>query len=91
MRRGASAFVARTDSKGLNKMARIAIGLVGAVVGYVASGFNPYGAMAGWTIAYGASGYIIPTKLPTAYGPRLSDLRVQDASYGGTIPIVWGR
>jgi hypothetical protein len=65
-------------------------GVVGAAVGFVASGFNPAGAMYGAQIGMMAGGYLDPPKGPTIEGPRLSDLAVQTSTYGTFIPRTYG-
>lgn len=65
-------------------------GIVGAIVGYVATGFNPYGAFQGAAIGAGIGGYLDPPKGPTVSGPRLADLSVQTSTYGAFIPRVYG-
>lgn len=70
---------------------RIILGVAGAVVGYVATGGTPQGAYLGFTIGYGVGGFIEgPPRPPDVEGPRLSDLKIQTASYGLAIPIVYG-
>lgn len=65
-------------------------GVVGAVVGFFASGFNPTGALYGAQIGMMAGGYLDPPKGPTVEGPRLNDLTVQTSTYGAVIPRVYG-
>ena len=66
------------------------LGAVGAVVGFVATGYNPQGAMWGWTIgsaiggAYSASQQVIP-------GPKIGEVQKQTSQEGGFRPIVYGR
>jgi len=63
-------------------------GIIGATIGFVISGGNPYATQAGWVIGsgYGASF----DSLPDAQGPRLADLKAQSSEYGRPIPIVYG-
>lgn len=68
-------------------MAREALGIVGAAVGYVASGGNPYGAYWGFTIGYGIGGAIDPT---TIKAPGVSEAPVQTSRPGVARPIIWG-
>lgn len=65
-------------------------GVVGATIGFVASGFNPMGAVYGFSLGSMAGGLLLPTDMPKQYGPRLTDLRVQASEYGAPIPIVYG-
>jgi hypothetical protein len=65
-------------------------GVVGAVVGFFASGFNPTGALYGAQIGMMAGGYLDPPKGPTIEGPRLNDLTVQTSTYGAVIPRAYG-
>lgn len=65
-------------------------GVVGAIIGYVVSGFNPAGAMYGFSLGSMAGGLLFPPELPTAYGPRLDDLHIQVSEYGVPLPIVYG-
>lgn len=64
-------------------------GVVGSVIGFVASGGNPYGAVQGFAIGYSltASTNVDPIQRE---GPRLEDLSVQSSSYGQPIPHVYG-
>jgi hypothetical protein len=63
-------------------------GVVGAVIGFYAGG--PSGALYGAQIGMIAGGIADPPTLPTIYGPRLDDRKVQNSSYGQSIPIVYG-
>lgn len=69
---------------------QIAGGIVGAIVGYVGTGFNPAGAYYGAMIGAGIGGYLDPPKGPTVEGPRLNDLKVQTSTYGVIVPRVYG-
>lgn len=62
-------------------------GVVGAVVGWFASGGNPYGAYWGWMIGAGVGGYIDPDQV---IGPRLTDASTQTSSVGHQIPFGYG-
>ena len=62
--------------------------IVGAVVGYVASGFNPVGAIQGAAIGAGLGGIVDPPKGPSVRGPRLQDSTVQGVQYG--TPLLRG-
>lgn len=74
----------------MSSTGQIVGGVVGAVVGYVATGFNPVGAYQGFAIGAAVGGYLDPPKGPTAEGPRLTDKTVQTSTYGATIPRVYG-
>lgn len=65
-------------------------GVVGAVVGFFASGFNPTGALYGAQIGMMAGGYLDPPKGPNTSGPRLDDLTLQTSTYGAVIPRAYG-
>lgn len=66
---------------------QLVLGVVGAVVGFVVSGFNPYGAAVGWSIGAFAGGLLFPQNYK---GPNPNDVKVQNASYGVPIPVVYG-
>jgi hypothetical protein len=63
-------------------------GVIGAVIGFFLGG--PQGAIVGAQIGMTIGGMIDPPKGPTIHGPRLSDLRVQTATYGANIPRIYG-
>ena len=63
-------------------------GVVGATIGFVASGGNPYAVQAGFIIGSGVGASF--DSLPPQQGPRLSDLSVQSSDYGKPIPIIYG-
>lgn len=65
-------------------------GIVGAVVGWVASGFTPMGAIYGAQLGMMAGGLIDPPKGPVINGPRLDDLSVQTSTYGAFISRNYG-
>ena len=77
-------------------MARLVVGAVGAVaggvIGYYTGGPTGawQGAAYGWTIGAGVGSLVFPADGKDQYGPRLSDLKVQSATYGIPIPIVYG-
>lgn len=71
-------------------MARLAIATAGAVVGFYATGGNPAGAAAGWSLGMAAGGLLFPEDGPRVEGPRLDDLSVHGSSYGLPIPIFYG-
>tara|TARA_R110002020_G_scaffold460086_1_gene678444 strand:- start:2495 stop:6364 length:3870 start_codon:yes stop_codon:yes gene_type:complete len=65
-------------------------GVVGGVVGFVATGFNPVGAVQGFTVGYGIGGYVDPPDGPFISAPRLNDLSFQTSTYGAPIPTIDG-
>jgi hypothetical protein len=69
-------------------MARLAVGVVGAAVGFYLGG--PAGASIGWSLGAAAGGFLFPESGPNVEGARLDDLRVMGSSYGVPIPIVAG-
>lgn len=69
-------------------MARIVVGVVGAVAGYFISGGNPYGALQGFALAYGLSAGLDPNS--KILGPKLADLKAPQAAYGAPIPYIEG-
>jgi hypothetical protein len=60
--------------------------IIGTVIGTIIGG--PIGGAIGGSIG-GSVGSSFDT-LPTRYGPRLDDLRVQGSTYGSPIPIIYG-
>ena len=64
--------------------------IAGAAIGFVASGFNPAGALYGAQIGYMLGMSTLSTTLPSQNGPRLGDLKTQAATYGWSIPRTWG-
>ncbi len=62
-------------------------GVIGGVIGFVASGFNPKGFQWGYAIGSVVGGYVDPTKV---YGPRLEDAATQTSTVGGVIPFGYG-
>lgn len=63
-------------------------GVIGAGIGFVVGG--PMGALYGFSLGSAAGALLLPTDLPTQYGPRLSDLKAQGSEYGAPIPILYG-
>jgi len=63
-------------------------GVVGAAIGFFASGGNPYAVQAGFIIGSGVGASF--DSLPDRQGPRLSDLSIQSSEYGKPIPIIFG-
>ena len=74
-------------------MSDVVLPVVGAVAGFVIGG--PQGAIIGANLGFAANSAFFPKsqhiQLPTAVGPRLSDLRVQVSSYGNIIAKVYGQ
>jgi hypothetical protein len=66
---------------------QLAVGIAGAAIGFVVSGFNPIGAQIGYLAATTAFTLLNPPKVE---GPRLSDLRIQRSEYGAGIPWIRG-
>lgn len=68
--------------------------IIGAVVGFYTGGTTWYAMAAsaaqGAAVGSAVGGLIDPPKGPTIIGPRLSDLSQQNASYGASIPRVYG-
>lgn len=64
--------------------------IVGGIIGFVVSGFNPMGAIYGAQIGLLAGTALFPTQLPGVYGPRMEDLATTQAQLGGPVPIVYG-
>lgn len=67
-------------------MARLAIQLVGGVIG----SFTPFGFGVGAFIGGIIGNFLFPQKLPTIIGPRLEDLTVNSSAYGRVVPIHYG-
>jgi hypothetical protein len=63
---------------------------IGAVIGAIIGSFTPVGPIIGAQIGMTIGGMLDPPKGPTIRGPRLSDLRVQTATYGVNIPRIYG-
>ena len=64
--------------------------VVGAVIGFVGSGFNPAGAVKGAYWGYTAGSMIDPPPGPHTEGPRLNDRAVQVSEEGAPLPEVFG-
>jgi hypothetical protein len=64
--------------------------IVGGIIGFVVSGFNPMGAVYGAQIGLLAGTALFPLQLPGVYGPRMEDLATTQAQLGGPVPIVYG-
>lgn len=69
-------------------MAQVVAGGVGAVIGFVASGYNPAGAQ--WGYAIGSALYAVSQPGPHSEGPRLNDLKATGTDWGQPIPWVAG-
>jgi hypothetical protein len=63
-------------------------GIIGAVIGFVASGYNPAGALKGFSIGMAVGSLFEPGQ--KVAGPRLEDLKAQSSEYGRPIPVVYG-
>lgn len=68
-------------------MGQLVSGVVGAVVGYVISGGNPYGAVVGFQVGSGAYALL---NQPKYLGPRLADLNAPKVDEGTVITIIEG-
>jgi hypothetical protein len=74
-------------------MARIALAVIGGIVGGLISFFSA-GALSPFAISLGMSiggligGILFPQKVPTQYGPRLNERQVMSSANGS--PIPWG-
>jgi len=64
--------------------------IVGAGIGFLASGGNPMGALYGAQIGYGLGMSSLSTTLPTQTGPRIDDLQTQVTEYGTPVGKSWG-
>ncbi|TNE36264.1 MAG: hypothetical protein EP348_07285 [Alphaproteobacteria bacterium] len=67
-------------------MATLALGMVGAGIGAVTG----VGAGAGWLVGTALGRVLFPEDGGNGTGPRLSDLKITGASYGASIPRVYG-
>lgn len=65
-------------------MASLALGVAGAAIG---SFFGPLGTSIGWAIGSGIGGWL---GAKDTQGPKLNDLKLQNASYGAAIPRGYG-
>lgn len=72
-------------------MGQLAFGVVGAAVGFVASGYNPAGAQWGWAIGAAIGGVVLAPDGAQTVGPRLSDLQSNISTYGQPIPRAYGQ
>jgi hypothetical protein len=64
--------------------------IAGAVVGFVASGFQPAGALYGFELGLLAGTLAFPAKLPGTFGPRLADGQTTTASVGDPVNFGYG-
>ncbi|WP_316150421.1 phage tail protein [Cupriavidus sp. BIC8F] len=71
----------------MGQVGQLALGIVGAVVGFYASGGNPMGAQVGFLVGAGVGGLVFHENQK---GPNPADLRIQSSTYGNAIPIVYG-
>ena len=66
-------------------------GVVGAVAGFLLSGYNPYGAYVGFVLGSGIGSYIDPMKPDTdSGGPQIQELDITMAEEGMVIPHFLG-
>lgn len=70
-------------------MAQIALGVIGAAIGLVATSGSPAGAAWGWAIGSAIGGYVEAQQTPNEE-PRVTEKRVSDFQYGASIPKTWG-
>lgn len=63
------------------------LGIVGAGIGFVVSGFNPAGAALGYSIGSAVGGIVDPV---TIKAPGLSEAPAQTSNDGVPRPMVWG-
>lgn len=64
--------------------------IVGGIVGFVVTGFNPTGALYGFELGLLAGTVISPTRLPGTFGPKLSDGKTTTATIGGPVTFGFG-
>jgi hypothetical protein len=64
--------------------------IVGGIIGFVVTGFNPMGALYGAQIGLLAGTLLFPTQLPGVQGPRIEDLLTTTAQLGVPVPIIYG-
>ena len=69
---------------------QVVAGAVGAAVGFVASGFNPYGAYAGYMVGSSLYAAVNPVNT-TVQGAKIGDISTQTSEEGVACPIIWGR
>lgn len=74
----------------MSNVGQAASAVVGGIVGFVASGFNPMGFMYGFQVGLLAGTALFPTQLPTLMGPRLEDLQTTNAQVGVPVVRSWG-
>jgi hypothetical protein len=74
----------------MSNAGQVGSAIVGGIIGFVVSGFNPMGAIYGAQIGLLAGTALFPTQLPGVYGPRMEDLATTGAQLGGPVPIVYG-
>jgi hypothetical protein len=68
-------------------VAQLALGAVGAAVGFVVGG--PAGAAIGWSLGSVAGGALFAPKT-NQVGPRLTEYRITESSYGAPLPRIYG-
>lgn len=74
----------------MSNAGQAALGIVGAITGFVVSGGNPAGAAYGFQIGLAIGTVVSPTQLPGTFGPRLNDQRTTTAQLGTPIAEVFG-
>lgn len=67
-----------------------ATAIVGGIIGFVVSGFNPVGFVYGAQLGLLAGTVLFPTQLPPVIGPRLEDLAGTSAQVGSPVHDTWG-
>lgn len=69
---------------------QLVYGVIGGIIGYVATGFTPTGAYYGFVIGYSIGSVIESSNQKmTSEGPRLTDLKVTISSFGAFDPRVY--
>lgn len=75
-------------------MATLALGAIGAGIGYTAFGTATFLGMSatgiGWMVGSTIGGMLGGNSRQRIEGPRLGDLKVQSSAYGNTIPRIYG-
>lgn len=74
----------------MGSVGQIITGVVGGIVGFVVSGFNPAGAVIGFSLGFSIGGLIFPPDLPGS--PKQNDdFNVTGATEGSAVPWIMGR
>jgi hypothetical protein len=74
----------------MSNAGQVAGAIVGGIIGFVASGFTPMGAMYGIQLGLLAGMALSPTELPRQFGPRMEDLQTTSAQVGAPVVRSWG-